>query len=472
QLTANPLSLNGSTIRDAAGNDAVLTFAQPGAIGSLASNQNIGIDGSQWSPTINSSSSINIMENNTNTVYQATAYDADGTTSFSWYLSGVDADIFLIDNTTGAVSFKNSPNYESPIDKGWNNVYDINLTVSDGALISNVKPVAISVTNVQEVPLIISGPTASVVENTIILAYWAEATNPENFEINWTLSGVDADIFLIDNRTGAVSFKNSPDYESPIDTGLDNIYDFILTASSASYGELNTDPFSVSISVTNSEYDDPPVVNGIMVRGNQVILTFNEQIYSTNLLASRFQVLIGGVAATPTSVNQTDFNIITLTLATSPPSSSTISVVYTDLTTADDFSGVIQDPNGNDMQNLLNPGLNADTFSSALSVTSLASSFLNLQLTGAAVNGSGNSMDNRIWVVQDTAVANILIGGAGIDSMDAANGSDIYLIASSTDHSAAEFNDTGTSGTDELRFASITAGQTLSVFATDRGLEK
>ncbi|MFN5695594.1 MAG: hypothetical protein ACK486_00995, partial [Cyanobacteriota bacterium] len=47
-----------------------------------------------------------------------------------------------------------------------------------------------------------------------------------------------------------------------------------------------------------------------------------------------------------------------------------------------------------------------------------------------------------------------------------------HLIASSTDHSAAEFNDTGTSGTDELRFASITAGQTLSVFATDRGLEK
>ena len=45
QLSANALTLNGSTIRDAAGNNAILTLAAPGATGSLAANAAVVIDG-------------------------------------------------------------------------------------------------------------------------------------------------------------------------------------------------------------------------------------------------------------------------------------------------------------------------------------------------------------------------------------------------------------------------------------------
>jgi hypothetical protein len=44
QLSANALTLNGGTIRDAAGNNAILTLAAPGATGSLGANAALVID--------------------------------------------------------------------------------------------------------------------------------------------------------------------------------------------------------------------------------------------------------------------------------------------------------------------------------------------------------------------------------------------------------------------------------------------
>ncbi|MFO0016740.1 MAG: hypothetical protein ACK52U_09300, partial [Synechococcaceae cyanobacterium] len=62
-------------------------------------------------------------------------------------------------------------------------------------------------------------------------------------------------------------------------------------------------------------------------------------------------------------------------------------------------------------------------------------------------------------------------GGDGVDKMEGGEGSDLYMIFSSLQHSAAEITDTGSSGLDELRFASATANQTLTIFSGDTGLE-
>ena len=62
-----------------------------------------------------------------------------------------------------------------------------------------------------------------------------------------------------------------------------------------------------------------------------------------------------------------------------------------------------------------------------------------------------------------------LIGGAGADTLNGGAGNDIYIIASSAHHAAAEIADTGGTA-DEVRFTS-TAGETLTIFAGDTGLE-
>jgi Ca2+-binding RTX toxin-like protein len=81
---------------------------------------------------------------------------------------------------------------------------------------------------------------------------------------------------------------------------------------------------------------------------------------------------------------------------------------------------------------------------------------------------TGSSMANRI----DGGSGNDVIkGGAGIDTLDGGEGSDIYLVTLLADKTAAEITDTGTTGTDELRFAATTAG-TLTLLDGDTGLER
>ncbi|WP_395685071.1 beta strand repeat-containing protein [Caenimonas koreensis] len=64
----------------------------------------------------------------------------------------------------------------------------------------------------------------------------------------------------------------------------------------------------------------------------------------------------------------------------------------------------------------------------------------------------------------------VLDGGAGTDKLVGGDGSDVYLFLA-TDHTAAEINDTGVSGTDEVRFVTTTTS-TLRLYAGDLGVER
>jgi Ca2+-binding RTX toxin-like protein len=64
-----------------------------------------------------------------------------------------------------------------------------------------------------------------------------------------------------------------------------------------------------------------------------------------------------------------------------------------------------------------------------------------------------------------------LNGGAGTDALNGQDGSDLYLVGLSTEHAAAEFADSGSSGTDEVRFTA-TSSSTLTLFAGDTGIEQ
>ncbi len=86
-------------------------------------------------------------------VYTATSTDADTTGEARTYtLGGADAALFDINSTTGAVTFKASPNFEAPADAGADNVYDITVTATDGTNTSATQAVAITVSNVNEAP--------------------------------------------------------------------------------------------------------------------------------------------------------------------------------------------------------------------------------------------------------------------------------------------------------------------------------
>ena len=109
---------------------------------------------------------------------------------------------------------------------------------------------------------------------------------------------------------------------------------------------------------------------------------------------------------------------------------------------------------------------------------SLNSGTANITTNGLAVNlaavttGNGFSVTNTgvATTLTGSGLADTITGGTGTDIMNGGNGADLYIIALTTNHGAAEIQDTGASGTDEVRFTSTTAS-TLTLYAGDTGIE-
>jgi Ca2+-binding RTX toxin-like protein len=101
-------------------------------------------------PVINTAAAFSIPENTT-TVATLAATDAEGQ-ALTWSLvAGGDAARFTINAATGALAFAAAPDFETPLDLGANNVYNLTVQVSDGSLAAT-QAIAVSVTNVLNEP--------------------------------------------------------------------------------------------------------------------------------------------------------------------------------------------------------------------------------------------------------------------------------------------------------------------------------
>ena len=90
------------------------------------------------------------LDENQTAVIDADASDADGDALTYEIVGGVDAALFEIDAHTGALSFKNAPDFENPTDSNGNNVYDVTIKVSDGNGGSDTKAMWVKVADVDE----------------------------------------------------------------------------------------------------------------------------------------------------------------------------------------------------------------------------------------------------------------------------------------------------------------------------------
>ena len=193
----------------------------------------ISVSNVNEAPTITSAATASFAENKTGTVYTVAATDQDAGATLTYSLTGTDAARFNINATTGVITFKSTPNYEAPTDAGKNNVYDVTVRASDGTNVTT-KDVAITVTNVNEAPVITSAATASFTENGTGTVYTVGATDVDaGATLTYSLAGTDASKFNIDATTGVVTFKTSPNYEAPIDSGTNNVYNVTVRASTA-----------------------------------------------------------------------------------------------------------------------------------------------------------------------------------------------------------------------------------------------
>ena len=162
--------------------------------GSLTDTQAIAVTVTNVNeaPTITSSTTVSIAENQTS-VMTVTSSDPDASPTATYSIvGGVDAALFAINSSTGALTFVSAPNYERAIDTGLNNVYDVTVQVTDGGLTTS-SAVAVTVTNVNEASVALISNNANLLTNGNFDTPLVTNLNADNLQGStwggWTSSG-------------------------------------------------------------------------------------------------------------------------------------------------------------------------------------------------------------------------------------------------------------------------------------------
>ena len=223
-------------------------------------------------PTITSGvTSIKIDENSGagQAIYTATADDsADISGGVSFSLSGIDAEKFDIDASTGVVTLLANPDAEAQSE------YSFEVVATDRAGNSSAEQaVTLEVNNLDDFPPdITSGDTAdAITENSGAeqVVYRATATDNSG-NVNFSLSGTDAEKFDIDTASGAVTLLDSPDFETQ------SQYSFTLIAGDNAGNKAEQE---VTLSINNLDDTSPSFLSSNLADvyensgSNQVIYT-------------------------------------------------------------------------------------------------------------------------------------------------------------------------------------------------------
>ena len=113
------------------------------------------------------STSVDFTENATESVIDLNATDGDGGAEdlgITYSITGgEDAGDFLLNSSTGELTFSNSPDFENPTDANTDGIYEVTITADDGRTENNTSNVTLEITviNVNESP-VLSTPIADV----------------------------------------------------------------------------------------------------------------------------------------------------------------------------------------------------------------------------------------------------------------------------------------------------------------------
>ena len=220
------------------------------------------VDGDQ--PQITSSPTVSIPENTpvASTILDVDAIAAPALVALSYQLSGTDADQFEIDQSTGQISFRTSPDYELPSDANQDRHYLVTVTVTANVFpqVSISQDIVISVTPVNDnTPELVLESSVTVYENLAtsvpVLNVGASDGDLPAASLQISLTGPDAVHFLL-SPTGTLTFLASPDFEDPVDADRDNEYSVTLNVSDNGQPALSaTQDVSIRVLPVN---DNPP----------------------------------------------------------------------------------------------------------------------------------------------------------------------------------------------------------------------
>ena len=188
------------------------------------------LDANDQPPVLVGSNSFAVSEN-TSAVTVLSATDGDATPPVGGLVyslaGGADAAHFVLDASTGVLSFAVAPDHEAPLDADADNLYDLVVQVSDGVLTAQ-KQLSVLVNDVNDNPPSFTGPATWVVPENTLEVGQITASDPDlpvGGALGFSLvGGADAALLRIDAVSGVLSFVSTPDHEVPQDADADNLY--------------------------------------------------------------------------------------------------------------------------------------------------------------------------------------------------------------------------------------------------------
>ena len=200
-------------------------------------------------PVVTGRNSHTVRENTTSAIYTYRATDSDLNDTIVWSTGGADGHLFQVSDR-GELSFREAPDFETPRDAGQDNAYALDVVATDGEGLRGTLSVTVTVTELNEGPVVSGTPTFTVNENQDLSGATYTASDPEAIAgvtttITWSTAGRDGGDFIIDRETGVLTFRSLPDYERPADSNRDNEYEVTVRA----YDGRNYGTFDVTVTV-------------------------------------------------------------------------------------------------------------------------------------------------------------------------------------------------------------------------------
>ena len=206
---------------------SVTVRVEDGQGGSATIDVPINLTDENEAPVFISDKTIEVTENSS-LVGTLVADDVDSEDSITDYAitGGANQTKFSIVSDTGALSFKVSPDFESPTDVASttpmnaadNNEYIVIVTATGGAgarAMTTSNTITVTVTNENEAPVFTSNKSIEVAENSSLVGTLvADDVDSEDSITDYAITGgADQTKFSIVSDTGVLSFKVSPDFE-------------------------------------------------------------------------------------------------------------------------------------------------------------------------------------------------------------------------------------------------------------------